>query len=94
MQYNYFQNQVFDIDRFTCTMSDFIKNEPNSPHHHQISSRSSSAQNSEIERDSSDSEENTKSSNSISYKERRREAHTQVFKLIFSFKKFKSQKIR
>ncbi|CAG9803770.1 unnamed protein product [Chironomus riparius] len=60
-------------------MSDsFIKNEPNSPHHAQISSRSSSAQNSEIERDSSDSDDNTKSSNSLSYKERRREAHTQA----------------
>lgn len=60
-------------------MKNDVKTEPNSPHaSHHISSRSSSAQNSEIERDSSDSDDNTKSSNSISYKERRREAHTQV----------------
>jgi MAX-like protein X len=65
--------------------SSIIKNEPNSPHAHhssQINSRSSSAHNSEIERDSSeDSEDNTnsiKSNNSLSYKERRREAHTQA----------------
>ncbi|KAG5681990.1 hypothetical protein PVAND_011389 [Polypedilum vanderplanki] len=64
--------------------SSFIKNEPNSPHAHtsqQINSRSSSAHNSEIERDSdSDSDENTNSikSSNLSYKERRREAHTQA----------------
>lgn len=61
-------------------MKNDVKTEPNSPHgNHQASSRSSSAQNSEIEKDSSDSDsEILKSSNSLSYKERRREAHTQV----------------
>lgn len=57
--------------------NDHVKTEPNSPHAHHISSRSSSAHNSE--KDSSDSDsEIVRSSNSISYKERRREAHTQV----------------
>jgi MAX-like protein X len=52
-----------------------VKSEPHSPKH-QISSRSSSAHNSDDV--SSDSEENNKSSSSLSYKERRREAHTQA----------------
>ena len=51
-----------------------VKSEPHSPKH-QISSRSSSAHNSDD--GSTDSEEN-KSSSSLSYKERRREAHTQA----------------
>lgn len=61
-------------------MKNDVKTEPNSPHGvHHVSSRSSSAQNSEIEKDSSDSDsEILKSNNSLSYKERRREAHTQV----------------
>lgn len=55
----------------------YMKTEPISPHGHHVSSRSSSAQNSD--KDSSDSDsEILKSNNSISYKERRREAHTQV----------------
>lgn len=53
-----------------------VKSEPHSPKHH-ISSRSSSAHNSADDVGSSDSEEN-KSSSSLSYKERRREAHTQA----------------
>lgn len=54
-----------------------VKSEPHSPKH-QISSRSSSAHNSdEGHSDHSDSEEN-RSSSSLSYKERRREAHTQA----------------
>jgi hypothetical protein len=60
-------------------MKNDVKTEPNSPHGvHHVSSRSSSAQNSEIEKDSSDSDLEIKSNNSLSYKERRREAHTQV----------------
>lgn len=60
-------------------MKNDVKTEPNSPHNpHHVSSRSSSAQNSEIEKDSSDSDSEIKSNNSLSYKERRREAHTQV----------------
>lgn len=54
--------------------SSYVKSEPHSPKH-QISSRSSSAHNSDEL--SSDSEEN-KSNSSLSYKERRREAHTQA----------------
>lgn len=55
--------------------SSYVKSEPHSPKH-QISSRSSSAHNS-ADDGSSDSEEN-KSNSSLSYKERRREAHTQA----------------
>ena len=55
-------------------MKNDVKSEPHSPKH-QISSRSSSAHNSDEL--STDSEEN-KSSSSLSYKERRREAHTQA----------------
>lgn len=55
-------------------MKSDVKSEPHSPKHH-ISSRSSSAHNSDDV--STDSEEN-KSSSSLSYKERRREAHTQA----------------
>lgn len=54
-------------------MKNDVKSEPHSPKH-QISSRSSSAHNSDV---STDSEEN-KSNSSLSYKERRREAHTQA----------------
>jgi len=57
-------------------MKNDVKSEPHSPKH-QISSRSSSAHNSDDVSDSADSEEN-KSSSSLSYKERRREAHTQA----------------
>lgn len=64
-------------------MKNDVKTEPNSPHTHHVSSRSSSAQNSEIEKDSSDSDSEMKSNNSLSYKERRREAHTQVINQIF-----------
>lgn len=53
-----------------------VKSEPHSPKH-QVSSRSSSAHNSDDGGHTSDSEEN-KSSSSLSYKERRREAHTQA----------------
>lgn len=56
-------------------MKNDVKSEPHSPKLH-ISSRSSSAHNSD-DVGSSDSEEN-KSSSSLSYKERRREAHTQA----------------
>jgi len=52
-----------------------VKSEPHSPKH-QISSRSSSAHNSD-DCHTTDSEEN-KSNSSLSYKERRREAHTQA----------------
>lgn len=57
-----------------------VKTEPNSPHAHHVSSRSSSAHNSDKDdKDSSDSDsEMVRSSSSLSYKERRREAHTQV----------------
>lgn len=59
-------------------MKNDVKSEPHSPHErHQISSRSSSTHNSEEEH-TSDSEENSKSNSSLSYKERRREAHTQA----------------
>lgn len=53
-----------------------VKSEPHSPKHHQVSSRSSSAHNSDEH--TSDSEENNRSNSSLSYKERRREAHTQA----------------
>ena len=56
-------------------MKNDVKSEPHSPKH-QISSRSSSAHNSE-DGHTSDSEEN-RSNSSLSYKERRREAHTQA----------------
>jgi len=55
-------------------MKNDVKSEPHSPKH-QISSRSSSAHNSDEV--STDSEE-SKSNSSLSYKERRREAHTQA----------------
>lgn len=52
-----------------------VKSEPHSPKH-QMSSRSSSAHNSDDH--TSDSEDQTRSNSSLSYKERRREAHTQA----------------
>ena len=63
------------LDTWEMAESSYVKSEPHSPKH-QISSRSSSAHNSD-DCHSSDSEEN-KSSSSLSYKERRREAHTQA----------------
>lgn len=57
-------------------MKSDVKSEPHSPKH-QISSRSSSAHNSCDDLNSSDSDID-KSNSSLSYKERRREAHTQA----------------